>query len=541
MFGAQSRRSIPNRRRARRGPPGGRRRPALSYASLPMVDRAAGWTRRNRRRLLRAAPLALLAVIGLYVYWFGASSTNQFKEAVRQGNGAYKNGDYESALVYYNLAVEIADANPLLGSNSSREADALLERAKRARRALEQTGELHRLYELYKYRVLLIGENDDRVRASREVRAFLKGVWDRFGAEEQNLKLLDAPTVASVRAEADDLAFLSVVVLADSSSLASAQEIRKALEDTARHRLKDSGPWKELDALLDGKPIGFVEANKEGSPRICLQYAVLHRLVDDKVGMTTWLNRAQKIDESDFWANYCLGNISGEQGFFERAYNWYCSAIALRPQLYWPRSGRGRLLMKSGFSPRASEDFKEAIALAKPNVPDSLLLDLAAAYKAMGQFSKAVEVYERLLKQVETDPKIRAASAINLAKLEFDSGRNWLARSLFEEARRLTETQVSVLEASAGSQLDSARIDLGLARIDLEEGRLNEAEAQADRSDRIESQGLRVLRGSRLGETAFEPSPRGRVGRRQGQGARSPWRIRRSASNSDPDCRRRRG
>ncbi len=414
-----------------------------------------------------------------------AARYEQGRELFNQGNQHLGNGDFDKAILQYEAASQLARRSEkgiwgqLFHWRSPREIlDKLnaLERRNNLELLDEQAGQKAQLAKRHAathnnaaalhaasdgLRMRLIGLGEDLAGAVHELQELLKPFYV-LNSREDWTKLdylwpqLDEVRRARLRLEVNELLFLWMVGVESSlqpydpsdAKTADDSTIRLAIEvcDKALGFAEPRGPWlalqnrfrmrlknpdqttvaKDAEAVDDEpKPAArYQEPNvaDESSALACFQWGLLNSSHNNRGRAILWLQRAVRIDWSNYWYQFYLGFLEDQAGLRDEALDQYSVAAALKPESPWVLFSRARLYRMKGRWSWAIEDLKKTLSLMGDR-PESLQvrLELGYVYQALGDFSRAREQYAATLK---IDPKgdLGRAARLNIANIDAESG-----------------------------------------------------------------------------------------------------------------------
>ncbi len=337
-------------------------------------------------------------------------------------------------------------------------------------------------------RMRFVGIGEDRAGAAEELQRLLKPFfvlgqkdWTQL---RHNLNMLDAAEMARLEAEVNELLFLWMVgvesalpAVGEPAGPDGGEAAAAAVEvcDKALRFVSPAGPWQELrarfQARLDGPgrpPSAIAEPRiaDEESALACFQWGILNSSRRDPDRAIQWLQRAVRIDWSNYWYQFYLGYLEDEGGWEDDALDSYSVAAAVKPDSPWVLYSRARLYRKKGRWSWAVEDLERSLVLMAGR-PESLKvrLELGYVHQALGDFARARAQYREVLRADPTDDLGRAAR-LNLANLDAESGSADLARAGYGEVLALDPAD------------SVARLSRAL--LDLREGRPGSAASALD-------------------------------------------------------------
>ncbi len=477
----------------------------LAFAREPLWSRLARRARRNRLRFATAAVVLVscaaagAAAINLNIERAGRRT--EAEQRLQRGDELMRKREFDKALVQFEAALKFAEGPPegFLGrifdwrnlrdlaervrvglaepdahSDLERQEETAKEKVRLARRSAAMREHAERIHrESEGLRMRFIGLVEGRSAAVETLLGLLKPFyvlgpqdWTRL---DHNLSMLDADERARLRAEVDELMFLWTVGVeraVDPAHPEAAARIAAAVDvcDKALKFAGRDGPWLELRARLLRK--GGAEAavgparpapRDERSALACFQWGLLHSASRDSEGAIEWLQRAVRIDWSNYWYQFYLGFLEDDFGLEAEALVQYDVAAAVKPDSPWVLFSRARLFHKKGAWDQAREDMERALAMLGGR-PESIRirLELGYVHQAMGDFPRARARYAEVLSAAPDGPFARAAR-LNLANIAAESGDVAGALAGFDE---LLETD----PGDAPARLSRALLDLRLGR-----------------------------------------------------------------------------
>jgi len=501
----------------------------LPHAREPFVSRAVRRLRRERLRLATAALVLFsfaavaLAVLSLSIE--RAARYEQGRELFDQGNQHLSNGDYDAAIVQFEAASQLArrseegvwrqifrwrslrdiadKLNALERRNNLEQLDEEASRksllAKRHAETHSNVAALHAASDGLRMR--LIGLGDDLPGAVHELQERLKPFYVLSSREDWTTldylwSQLDKPSRGRLRREVNELLFLWMVGVESSlrppgpsgATDDEAAAIRRALEvcDRAIRFAKPSAPWVALrdrfEARLGargeagaGRPVAMEPSvEDERSALACFEWGLLNSSRNRRAQAIEWLQRAVRIDRSNYWYHFYLGFLEDQEGLPDDALDQYGIAAALKPESPWVLFSRARLYRMKGRWSWAIEDLDQALALMGDR-PEALRvrLELGYVHQALGDFASAREHYEATL---AADPSgdLGRAARLNLANLDAESGFVDRAQASYAELLKDDPNDAAALYSKALLELRLGRPVSAVAGLDVlirEEGR----------------------------------------------------------------------
>lgn len=494
----------------------------LSHAREPLLSRAARRLRRERLRLATAALVLFsfaavaLAVLSLSIE--RAARYEQGRELFDQGNQHLNNGEYDAAIIQFEAASQLASrseagvwghvfrwrsfrdvANKLNALERRNNLEQLDEEASRkallAKRHAETHGNVAALHAASDgLRMRMIGLGDDPPGAVRELQELLKPFYVLSSREDWTTldylwSQLDEPSALRLKREVNELLFLWMVEVESSLRPAGpsgptddeAAAIRRALEvcDRAIRFATPSGPWEalrdRLEARLSGRgkaapgrpPVNEPSVDDEQSAVACFEWGLLNSSQNRRARAIEWLQRAVRIDGSNYWYQFYLGYLADQAGLADEALDQYGIAAALKPGSPWVLFSRARHYRMRGRWSWAIEDMDRALALMGDR-PESLRvrLELGYVHQVLGDFASAREQYEATLAADPAGDYGRAAR-LNLATLDAESGFVDRARSRYAALLKDKPNDVAALYSQALLDLRLGRPESAVAGLDI--------------------------------------------------------------------------
>ncbi|AMV37196.1 serine/threonine-protein kinase [Planctomyces sp. SH-PL62] len=487
----------------------------LAFAREPVWSRLARRLRRNRLRFATAALILLsCAAAGAAAINLGIERSDRYAQARRRlegGDDLMRKRDFDKAVVQFEAALQFAegpDQGFLDRVFDWRNIRDLAERARVRLAEPDAHSDLERLEELAKekkaladrsatkrreaqaihdasegLRMRFVGIGEDRAGATEELQVLLKPFyvlgqkdWTQL---DHNLDMLDPAELDRLRSEVNELLFLWMVGVesalpAAGSADAPAREksVAAAIEvcDKALRFVTPAGPWLELRSrfqarLADqddpesagGDVTAEPQVGDERSALACFQWGILHSSRRESGRAISWLQRAVRIDWSNYWYQFYLGYLEDEEGAEDEALYQYSVAAAVKPESPWVLFSRARIYRKKGRWTWALEDLQRSLELMGPR-PEALKVRLEMGYvhQALGDFPRARAQYHEVVKADPTDELGRAAR-LNLANLDAESGDVDRARAGYAEVLALDP--------------DDSAARLSRSLLDLREGR----------------------------------------------------------------------
>jgi len=489
----------------------------LAFAREPVWSRGARRVRRNRIRFVTAALLLIsCGAAGAAAVNLSIERADRYDQARRRldlGDDLMRKGEFDKAVVQFEASLQFA-AGPESAEERNRgllgrlfDWRNLRELAERVRVRLVEPdahSDLERLEELAKEKKVLadrsatkrreaqaiheasealrmrfVGIGEDRAGAAEELQRLLspfyvlgQNDWTRL---DHNLNMLDAAELSRLKSEVNELLFLWMVgvesalppagspqVAARTSAVDAAVEVC----DKALRFVPSPGPWRELRARFRGRldgapgpPRSIVEppVDDERSALACFQWGLLASSRRDHERAIRWLQRAVRIDWSNYWYQFYLGYLEDLEGFEDDALYQYSVAAAVKPESPWVLFSKARLDRKKGRWANALEDLERSLELMGDR-PESLKirLELGYVHQQLGDFARARARYREV---VQADPadELGLAARLNLANLDAESGDAARAHAGYGEVLALAP--------------DDSAARLSRALLDLREGR----------------------------------------------------------------------
>ena len=149
-----------------------------------------------------------------------------------------------------------------------------------------------------------------------------------------------------------------------------------------RSRSRRTGPWKALRALLEAQkaagnvataPAGEAGEHADAAPELldepphvagrksaseCFQWGVLNSSLGRRRRTIEWLQRATRLDWSNYWYQFYLAYLEDQAELFEEALGHYNVAVARQPDSPWVLFSRARLYRTKGMWSWALDDFE---------------------------------------------------------------------------------------------------------------------------------------------------------------------------------------
>jgi tetratricopeptide (TPR) repeat protein len=272
-------------------------------------------------------------------------------------------------------------------------------------------------------------------------------------------------------------------------------------------------PWtaleRRLTARLAGREPEPVASRRspagEHSARACFQWSALCTQEGRPLAAIAWLERATRLDPSQYWYHYYLGFRYFTARRFELAQNQFDMAVALAPRLVWARFSRALVYQFLGAWDRAFDDLKYALESATPEQVAATRLNLGLARQRLGDAPGARADYAAVLASAGPKSDYGRAARTNLALLEFQAGRPEQARADYDALLRedsrdaaarggrallgLRTGALAAAQADLKVMLDNSPRDaqaLGwLAELCLAQRRLGEARSAAEKAFHI--------------------------------------------------------
>ncbi len=207
-----------------------------------------------------------------------------------------------------------------------------------------------------------------------------------------------------------------------------------------------TGAWQALRERAAATLAGYGRRRRQLSPpthessaRGSFQWALVFELEADADGALAWLERANALQENNYWSLVYIGYYHNKSGQVSRALEDYKAAVALRPLLPWARCDRALIYQSLGEWDLALIDLKRA--LESPDGANflDLRLTLGAVKQQLGDEAGARAAYEGVIASKAHGSVLRGAR-INLASLDSDTGfpdRAWAEyNSLLDENPR---------------------------------------------------------------------------------------------------------
>ena len=208
------------------------------------------------------------------------------------------------------------------------------------------------------------------------------------------------------------------------------------------------------------------EVTLEDSPLACFQWGVLAYRGDRLSRAIEWLERASRLNGGrNYWYQFLLGYLEDKAGYTDDAFRNYSVAAALRPGSPWLLFSLARIYRVRGQWYWARKNIAAALEQleGRPEATQ-VRLELAYLYQQVGDFAKARDQYDQIIKADGFGIYARAAR-LNLANIDAESGAPERARQAYDALifEDLTDTAArksrALLELRLG-QAERAAIDL---------------------------------------------------------------------------------
>lgn len=480
----------------------------LRYAREPAISRAVRWARRNRLRLAFAAPAIaalLVAIAGIELARAARErQTREVRDLVSTGIVLANEGRLDAAEAQFELALKLASRRRDAGAGEpslqpagarlwggmdelqavARDQSHLAREKRLVRAAAQRLGE-----KAESLRLRLLRFTDSEEDPSAELQRTLAPFYVLSSpdwTERGELALLEPALRDRLKADVDNLLFLWGIDLYLRLKAEPTEPERARLRDDflavvaiGRRTAGSTEPWTALrQRVEDPNRPGCSEQPAPGSERsaaTAFQWGVLLGLEGATRPALEWLERAVRLDPSQYWHQFYLAyQYQRTPGGEESAAAHYLAAVALAPERPWPRFNLALLYGKLGAWGRAVAELKTALQAAEGT--DSalpILLNLGQAQHALGDMAAARDRYQEVLDRAAADDPLVRAARMNLARLDAETGRAVEALRAYDQ----------LLDARP----DDAEARLGRALLRARQGRLEESLEDLDRLDGSET------------------------------------------------------
>jgi eukaryotic-like serine/threonine-protein kinase len=363
---------------------------------------------------------------------------------------------------------------------------------------------------------LLLPERDDLPQASLELQRVLSPFFvltspDWTEVDQKFLKpltIFEQQTRDRLTKEVNELLFLWIAAIdeelassLDPADQARAEQDKKVIEkavaicDGSLVWAQPKGPWLALKTRLESRltktiggkdraaidfPVESSHLTDQTSALGCFQWGLLCLREEQFTRAirfsraVQWLRRAARLEPNNYWYQYFLAFLEDQNGEFDAALEHYSVACALHPDLPRVQFSRARLYRSKGRWDVAIEDMKAALnKLSGRPESSQVQLELGYVYQELGDFAKARQQYEDVIKKDPLSSVARAAR-LNRANMDAESGAIDRARdeydALIASDSRDTDARFSraLLELRLG-QAERSETDLtALLEIGLE-------------------------------------------------------------------------
>lgn len=449
---------------------------ALRHAREPLrsyLRRSLKW---YRKPLTAAAVIAAVAVVAvsllLRFQWERGMLKGEVRRRIEAARESIADGDpaaaeekIKSAAVLIDRKLGFADARAQIADLSGRirfEAD-IADRALKIKRDGQ------------KVRFLLLGFGGDPETAEQEVERLLARLdipsrtdWRRT----LDRSSLPEPAKRRLIEDVNELLFLWAVMLERTSGddRASAEQGVRIC-DFALATVEPAGPWRALRARLassNGREAAGLrdDPERETSAVACFEWAVLRWLERRRREAVAFLERAVRLEPSDYWAEFYLGYALNSTGDFQEALLHYGIAVSIEKNSPWARFNRARILRAQGEWEKALADLNPALESAERLGFDysDAKLDRGLARQMLGDSAGARADYDAVIRSA--NPRNARGARLNRALLDLDEGRVREAFSAFrlllqEDPSDVTVRQAYVKYAIKAGDYRSAEFELG--------------------------------------------------------------------------------
>ncbi|APW60731.1 protein kinase domain-containing protein [Paludisphaera borealis] len=336
-------------------------------------------------------------------------------------------------------------------------------------------------------RMRLIGLGEDLPGAVRELQEqlgpfhVLNSRDDWTSPEHIWWSLLDEPRRVRLKREVDELLFLWMAgveaafrTTGKGASEASRESLRLALDvcDRALSFAESKAPWQSLRerirALMDDDaPAGLSEGFEPQAPEpaldversalACFQWGLLNSSLGNRGRARLWLQRAVRLEGSNYWYQFYLGFLEDQAGLRNDAVHQYSIAAALKPESPWVLFSRARLYRMKGLWSWAIVDLERTLVLMRDRKEVvQVRLELGYVHQALGDFARAREQYDAALK-VDPDGPLGRAARLNLANIDAESG-------LVERAHAGYDAVLKLDPNDSAARYSRALLDLRMGR-----------------------------------------------------------------------------
>jgi tetratricopeptide (TPR) repeat protein len=228
----------------------------------------------------------------------------------------------------------------------------------------------------------------------------------------------------------------------------------------------DSGPWRALEAIANGeKPRRDLEPQPGvvSDPQTCFYWALIHMLpeVEDAGRQRAWLERAIRLDPSQYWPQYYLGRLIDEQDD-DSAREHLFVATVLRPDSPWANLSLANFYRKQLIWKHALWYVDKAIEAARKQgiAFDEGYLNKAVILQRLGRHGEAERLMRELIGRTSERSTAGRRARLNLGSVLSEQGD---LRGAFEAydraARRFPEDPEAIL-GRAMMALQMGRIEV---------------------------------------------------------------------------------
>ncbi len=433
----------------------------LRYAREPLPSRARRWVWRNRKRLALAVPV-LASVVALASVWLrvhveGQRREVQVRDALEAGNNAASKGEFSAADAHFQIAVKDAEGWPAL--------DGLREEAQKQRllaldtdRARKNADKLFEDLQPIRSRLITM----DRLETiAPEITRALAPLFNAKPSERGfDLRLLDKARSVRLRDEANEVLILWVAASGPKGNREHDRQV-VAICDQALRFAEPQAPWRALKAWYGSTgnlhPSIPEDPVHVSSARACFEWALLALLDDQPERGVAWLERAVRLDPSQFWYQFALAYRYGVSNDHARALQHYDEALVLRPNSGWAHFNRAHLYWsKLRVWDRAFEDLERARQNPEGLDPLAIRVETGLMAQYLGDFATALREYNAVIEaSPHGDPAQQAY--LNRARLLADSGELSAALAEYDA---LLEANPQLVGAGVGRALVLIQLEL---------------------------------------------------------------------------------
>ena len=475
----------------------------LLHAREPWLSSAAGWVRRRRRRLA-AAVVILLATMAAAVACAGvlndrAKDKDLIRQEYKNGLEAYDNGDFRSAKIHYQAAVELAERYSQstwsrlfrlkltnirdLGVLLTHKVDELavpdrvdeihdharekIQLAERNDRTRNDADTLFAAANSLRFR-LHLGEGYELISVFGDLQRALEPFFvlknEDWTKLDPILALLDQDRRQRLLIEVNELLFLWVAnidELLDSRPEPSDQKTEREDSDPVSSALaicnralvwvEPKDPW-----------LAMVARFRHHQARPADQALALAHANDSTLGHEPASVRLEQSPLTCFqW-----GLVALREKRLSRAMDWLRRAVQLEPRNHWYQYFLAYLEDTAGYKDEALAHYNVAHVI-EPNSP-WILFSRARLYRSKGGFDTALEAMQTALAMLAGRPEA--------GRVHLERGYLYYELGNFHDAR-VEYNRVIELDTS-GMYAPAAR--LNLANMDAESGAVDRARQEYD-------------------------------------------------------------